>query len=216
MDEGTQRAVITVGGGRGFIVETAGHRLVVTAAHCLPHFPPAASITSTQERTYVELLGPLGNGAPKVGAECLFADPIGDIAVLGSPDCQEVYDEAVAYEELTEDVPPLRIADAPERAPAWLLTLDRQWIRCEVKHVGGPLWIENAAAPIMGGMSGSPILDADGGAIGVLCASAGTGNVAHTEGGPNPRLSESLPGWLLRQLAEADATKIKDDESESH
>lgn len=212
MEEDTQRAVITVGGGRGFIVETTRYRLVVTAAHCLPHFPPAAATSFTHERTYPELLGPLDNRAPKVGAECLFADPIGDIAVHCSPDDQAAYEEAAAFEKLTEDVPSLRIADAPECAPAWLLTLDRQWARCKAKHFGGPLWIESATVPIMGGMSGSPILNADGGAIGVLCCSSGTASGAHTEGGPNPRLVESLPGWLLRQLAEADdqGAKLRD------
>ena len=33
--------VMTAGSGRGFVVEGAGERLVITAAHCLPFLPPA-------------------------------------------------------------------------------------------------------------------------------------------------------------------------------
>jgi hypothetical protein len=75
-------SVITVGAGRGFVIEGERHRLVITAAHCLPFFPPCASISHREERTYEALLGPLGD-QPTVWTECLFADPIGDIAVLG-------------------------------------------------------------------------------------------------------------------------------------
>jgi hypothetical protein len=43
-----------------------------------------------------------------------------------------------------------------------------------------------AAQPIQSGMSGSPILDADGDAIGAVSTGAG-----------NPRLLDALPGWFL-------------------
>jgi hypothetical protein len=60
MDEDQVRAaVITVGEGRGFVVE-GWDRYVITAAHCLPHLPPPASFLGANERTYKALLGPLG------------------------------------------------------------------------------------------------------------------------------------------------------------
>ena len=117
-----RRAVVKVGdGGRGFMVEINDPFLklrvpvIITAAHCLPHFPPALGLISyTEERTYRALLGPLG-GEQTVWAECLFADPIADIAVLGSPDGQELYDEARAYEELMASMTPFVIGDAPKQ-----------------------------------------------------------------------------------------------------
>ncbi len=195
-----KRAVVTVGEGRGFIVETGDRRLVITAAHCLPHIPPAAAFLHTKERTYAGLLGPLGERKPEVSTECLFADPVADIAVLGEPDDQVLYEQAAAYNKLMDDVPALRIADPPPHCPAWLLTLDARWVRCDVRHNGGPLWLSNASEPIMGGVSGSPIIDSDGAAFGVMCTAGGTTN-EHTGGGPNPKLVDSLPGWLLRELA---------------
>jgi len=108
--------VITAGSGRGFVVESAGERLVIMAAHCLPFFPPAQSFFEPKERIY----GP-------------------------------------------------------------------------VRHFGGPLWITHAAEGIRNEMSGSPIVTEIGTAIGVVCTAA-----APWEGGPNPRLTHNLPGWLLR------------------
>jgi hypothetical protein len=44
----------------------------------------------------------------------LFADPIADIAVLGTPDDQALPDEAEAYEKLVEGMTPLMIGNAPK------------------------------------------------------------------------------------------------------
>ena len=77
--------VLTAGSGRGFVVEGAGERLVITSAHCLPLLPPAQSFFGPKERTYGPLLARLED-EPRAWAVCRFVDPIADIAVLGSPD----------------------------------------------------------------------------------------------------------------------------------
>ena len=53
-----------------------------------------------------------------------------------------------------------------------MLSLDGTWFACRIISFGLVLWVEAAAQPIKGGMSGSPIILPDGGAVGVLC----TGN----------------------------------------
>jgi hypothetical protein len=59
--EKAKQAVITVGDGRGFVVEgDLERRYVITAAHCLPELPPAHGASKLEERTYQKLLGPLG------------------------------------------------------------------------------------------------------------------------------------------------------------
>jgi hypothetical protein len=168
------------------------------------------------------LLGPLG-GERTVAAECVFVDPIADIAVLGSPDDQVLSEEAEAYEALIEDLPALSVkieADAsddweeyhrhpgnPLKWQAWLISLDGRPQQCFVTHIpNGPLWIEGAA-DIAGGMSGSPILAEDGETVvGVVCNSSGIGSgtsadPVSTEGGPNPRLAMNLPGRLMREFS---------------
>src|SRR6266404_5448920 len=173
--ERLKSGVITVGDGRGFVVEGAGERLVITAAHCLP------------------LLARRGE-EPRAWAVCRFVDPIADIAVLGSPDDPHADD----YKALMGTATALPFGDSVRHpvnfwGPARLLSLDGRWFSCTIRHFGGPLWITHAAERVHGGMSGSPIVAEAGTAIGVVCSTT-----SPREGGPNARLSDHLPGWLLR------------------
>jgi hypothetical protein len=166
--------------------------------------------------TYSDLVGRLGE-APTVWAECLFFDPIADLAVLGTPDCTELYNEADAYDQLIEQAQPLQIGALSFERPslrlsdgstfpgspftqleARLLSLAGHWFSCTVSSAGRSLDIKDAAEPIRNGMSGSPILLPTGDAIGVLCVSATFEDAPNTRGGPNPLLQSNLPGWMLR------------------
>jgi hypothetical protein len=186
--------VITAGSGRGFVVEGVGERLVITAAHCLPFLPPSQSFFEPKARVYGPLLARLGD-EPRAWAVCRFVDPIADIAVFGSP-AKPHTDE---YKALMETATAFSIAGTLRNPvnfwmPGRLLSLDcRRWFSCTVRHFGGPLWITHAAEGIRNEMSGSPIVTEIGTAIGVVCTAA-----APWEGGPNPRLTHNLPGWLLR------------------
>ncbi len=63
----------------------------------------------------------------------------------------------------------LAIADAPEQGHGRPLSLDGRWLRRRFQIINdGPLWIETEE-PIVGGMSGSPIISDDVAAIGVNC-----------------------------------------------
>ena len=214
----TSKSVVNVGGGRGFVVKHGHQRFVLTAAHCLPRdrngrvkLPPPLLFSSLQERTYPRWLGPLGTKRAKltVWAECVFVDPVADIAVLGAPDNEVTgYDEDVrqAYEDLVAGAKPLAIADAPKmgrerviggsfenRTPgkgfAFVLSLDGEWRKCAVTRPGRPgrLVVEDEGL-IEGGMSGSPIVSMDGKAIGLVS----TDEV-------HPVLRDNLPAWFFRR-----------------
>jgi hypothetical protein len=209
----TTDAVITVGTGRGFVIEVpvvtwdqaCRERYVVTAAHCLPTIPLCSAERNLSEVTYKPLLSELGE-APYVWAECVFVNPVTDLAVLGHPDWEEWKDHANVYYEFVRSVTnPLRVGAAPGQRydytddndeEAWLLSLDRHWFECRVHylHSFGPLYVYKTAEPIRGGMSGSPIVLADDTAIGVLTTTRG---YVEGYGTPNPRLTSDLPGWLL-------------------
>ncbi len=51
---------------------------------------------------------------------------------------------------------------------------------------------------------GSPIIADDGTAIGIVCIGSSIGDAPQTSGGPNPRLTHHLPGWLLQEAALAE------------
>jgi len=123
-----------------------------------------------------------------------FVDPIADIAVLGSPDNPHADD----YTALMWTATALSFGNPARHpvnfwAPARLLSLDGRWFSCTIRHIGGPLWITHAAERVHGGMSGSPIVGEAGTTIGVVCTTT-----SPREGDPNARLSDNLPGWLLR------------------
>ena len=191
------------------MVETTDKtRYVLTVAHCLPKIaghdlPPAHPGRYLNECTYNGLLAPLGQN-PAVMAECLFVDPISNLAILGQPDNQ-IFKEADAYNALVEARPALKISQRvveydhspDEGIPGSLLSLEGHWFSCTVHPRGAGLRVTAAAQPIPGGMSGSPILDADGDAIGAV--STGDGSI------PDPRLLGALPGWFLAKAVRGTA-----------
>lgn len=182
-------AVLTVGDGRGFVVEGNGFsRFVITAAHCLPHLPPANLSSFTEERTFKSLLGPL-SAKPSIWAECLFADPIADIAVLCSPDNQELPEEAERFDELVEAATALAIAAAGNAKKAQVLSLNAEWLAVTIEARAPWLMIAEADK-IASRMSGSPIINTRGEAVGLISTSG-------TAGSLNPLLIDALPPRIL-------------------
>ncbi len=205
------RSVVRVGGGRRFVVETERKgRFVITAAHCLPKLPPAHPGAFPAERTCPKLIGRLGGQKTTVWAECVFADPVADLAVLASPNDLHFGREAKAYETRIKKARPLpigRLTFVSKTVPlllsgtmftiptpptaesdAWVLSLDGRWFSCRVGSHGRAVEIIDSAEPIERGMSGTPIVAPGGAAIGVISLGVGI----------NPELAADLPAWMLR------------------
>lgn len=207
--------VIRVGDGRGFVLEHRVYfdfrdgrgirkvcrKVIVTASHGLPH-PPQMPVYSYQDTTYGPLLAPLG-GEPSVWAECLFFDPVADVAVLGAPDSQALYEECEAYDALLETRRPFAVA-APETGEAYMPALDGvSWkpTNLEVHITVGGNGLSTGAT--LAGQSGSPILNAKGQAVALV--SKGHENALinmercrFSEMDMQPTLKLALPPWLLR------------------
>ena len=186
----SRSGIIKVGDGRGFIVERGAFRFIITAAHCLPHLPPCHLMTQLEEITYRNLVGHL-DGDGVVWVECIFADPVQDIAVLGTPDDQELSEQADLYKKLTGAVMPVQIREAVAGETAWVLDLGGEFKSFVLEgNNRRRLWGKIPEGIMKPGMSGSPILGDDGLAIS-LC------NI----GGPSPdspliNLEKCLPGWF--------------------
>ena len=215
-------AVLKVGHGRGFVVNRRRHlgheeRVIITAAHCLEHallvngtegLPPCHPDRYSVDETYKSLLGRLGEELT-VWAQCLFADPIADIAVLGQPDHQAFaeLDAFGAYYELMDSMEVLTVADAPAQGVetitgfgghqfktptagegrARVLSLDGEWREGHIVRRRNWLTFEPGEL-IVPGMSGSPILNMAGAAIAVVSGDGG------------PVIVDSLSATLVRGI----------------
>jgi hypothetical protein len=153
-----KRAIIQIStGGRGFLVGAAkDRRYIITAAHCLPHFPEPHLANSANELSYPDILSALGKPERKVWAALVEFNSASDFAVLGAPDDQALWEEYEQYEAFTEHAtmriaespppPPLQLPDFDlmseadlrawkplgREAPAWMLSLDGQWLPLQI------------------------------------------------------------------------------------
>ena len=184
--------ILKVGNGRGFLICLDDQIAIVTAAHCLPGLPPAHPASHAGERTYANLAGPLGAN-PRVWAECVFVDPIADLAVLVAPDDQELPDEYTAYLAFTKSKPSFRVGTLERPSLVWLFSLTGRWIPCSAARSGGSagfahgVELDGPPAAYEQGTSGSPIVVSDGCAIGLVSVGRAL----------NPLLAESLPPRIL-------------------
>jgi hypothetical protein len=216
-------SVITVDKGRGFIIEHRAlfdfgdgfrrlrRKLVVTASHCLPHAPKMPCY-SYQEATYANLLAPLG-AQPSIWAECLFFDPVSDLAILGEPDNQELGEESDAYARLMAGRKPFTIA-APETGEGYMLALDAvSWQPTSLK-VQENIWgISLSTGATLAGQSGSPIVDAKGRAVALVSIGSeqvdlNSGSRTNMDAVPQPILKFQLPSWVLKTVRATGTKKV--------
>ncbi|MCK1417646.1 trypsin-like peptidase domain-containing protein [Bradyrhizobium sp. CW4] len=180
-------AVVRVGrGGRGFIVGTKGlARYVVTAAHCLPRsrYPRPNLANGSKQLAFSQIIGPLGS-KPTIWAELQVLNLIDDLAVFGELD-DEVFSEE--YAKLTDTAMKAGVPPHQVEMPGWVLSLDCRWVPCTVQS--GDRLLHISKAKIENGMSGSPILNAAGAAIGLI-----------STGSTNPSLADCLPPWIWRRV----------------
>jgi len=209
-----KRAVVQVGYGRGFVVSAGEYgRYIITAAHCLPRwrYPRAHLANGATELTFPRIIGALGSKREKrtISAELCFLNLADDVAVLAEPDGQIFWEECDQYQAFTEQAisigrpPPPRKSyewTVESETPAWLLSLDGEWLRCTVQNNGRWLSVRQGYELINSGMSGSCIADDNGAALGIVSTGGGT---LFGDGGFHPSLTDCLPPWLLRKLDHA-------------
>jgi hypothetical protein len=200
-------AIVQVGcrDGRGFIVGGAhGARYVVTAARCLAQsrFPRPNLAFRVREWTFPNVIGPLGANRGTITAQLCVINLADDIAVFGEPN-KELGFETHQYKQFTAIAMPVAEPPAtPEPcrwrnasgSRAWVSAPDGTWLCCSVQDSGGFLMV--GGVDVTSAMSGSPIVNADGAAIGLISATEGGGR--YDTGYRS--LVDCLPAWLWRKL----------------
>jgi hypothetical protein len=104
------------------------------------------------------------------------------MAVLGPPDNQELSKASEAYDAFMEEIPPLSMVETGETGKAWFLCLGNAWVSGRFERRNwGPMWVFELEQPLLGGMSGSPIVN------------------EKEQQSPVPQtvLYRNLPGWML-------------------
>lgn len=209
-------SVVRVGGGRGFVIvyrakvppmkhipglraaRFVERRLIVTAAHCLALSIPCHSAAYSKDRMCPRL-GTLDGKKKKIWGECLFVDPIADIAVLGEPDGQELPEQAEAYDDLTGNACAIPIGAAAKGGRGWILSLAGRWVRTTVDIFSGSYGGCLSVVRTEPGMSGSPILNDGGQAVGIIAVGTMVNSKIDKieKVGPQPILARDLPCWLV-------------------
>jgi len=180
--------------GRGFVIgATPGQRYVVTAAHCLQR---SSSRRPNLAFTLSNVIGRLGTKRGTIWAELCMANLTGESRCSASLTSKNSRMKRSA----TSNSPPSRYRPRRRQLRSSRIAAAMQRNRrhgCSRSGAHGcraPLTL--SGVEIKAGMSGSPLLDEDGAAIGFIPALQRNGDGNNT----CPSLKDCLPGWLWKQL----------------
>ncbi|MGJ5096742.1 hypothetical protein ACQR18_32010 [Bradyrhizobium oligotrophicum] len=205
-----KKAIVRVGKGRGFMIGGG----IVTTINWLSNppefkYPRFETIEqqNAQPPSEARIVGRL-DGTLTADADCVFADPISSVAILGG--YSEEFRRIEHWEYRLPVHAPLRPTFAGHGAvqDAWFLSIDEKWVKCRVRtnyddlrFVGDDPDEWGGEPEIAGNLSGSPIIDEDGGAIGIILAPS---KKKHRDQwfGHHVVLIRSLPGSYIASISE--------------
>lgn len=89
----------------------------------------------------MNILGPLG-AEPSVWVECLFADPVADIALLGEPDGQGLPDECETYLAFLQQCEPIKIVDGDPEQSVRMRSPSGPWFKARGRRSSKAIYID--------------------------------------------------------------------------
>lgn len=198
-----EKATVTIlgKGGRGVLVSGG---FILTAAHCLNISLEGGMVLG--EHCIEEIDTCLGKC--KVTAKA--AEPVNDIAALGSLDDQEFWDEAANFADFCNNVTEVKIAEplllGASEFPVYIYTHKGTWLEAVADIVGfeNPVISVNCEEQIEGGTSGSPIVNEAGELVAIVSNTNVIDNYVTACHGSNPQPLLTLPVWVCNAIHEAE------------
>ena len=200
---------LTKMGGQGVLVPGG---FILTAAHCIDWAGTGGMALGDH---FVEKVRT--RDGRKFLAEVYAVEPVADIAALGAPDGQVLYDDCEAFETFAEDTPAValfpRAVEVDENLRIYVRGHKGNWITGRATRYGLPGKPPNGAVclhaeqRIVGGDFGGPVVDRFGRLVGLVSWS---GEQVEWDGGfrgMTPTPWTALPCWLMNQIARAAKTR---------
>jgi len=190
--------------GRGVFV-TGNY--IITAAHCIP--PPVMDagheqfLMLTSDDYLIQVKTTIG----KIIVTPYIIERIRDIAVLGALDNQRFIDEAEEFEEVCEQITPVKLwqedMELFKPFPVYAYNLDRTWTKSIAKQcaANAPNLAIMFDEQIKSGASGGPIINENGELVGIISTSSIVSPGIKSTG-PCPRPHMTLPAWIMRLIME--------------
>lgn len=183
------------GNGRAFLV--AGGYLL-TAAHCVDFDLEGGLALGDYLLQFVETVS-----GQRFRVSPVMIDPVSDLAVLGFPDNQEFGEDCQGFQDFIDETSPIEIAfESPSTDDELcIFTHLRTWIYGKAwisDFTSNPssLWVE-MAEPVIGGTSGSAVLNQSGKAIAVVSVFTDSeDDLSSGSNGPQPLIHQCLAKFL--------------------
>ena len=184
--------------GRGFVVH-GGY--ILTAAHCVPW--NGDGLMALDIPFHVTVVTPHGQ---RITGRVVAVEPVSDIAVIGSPDCQAFYAESNTFDDFVESGERLIVCDDEypfgEWFPVHVFTHECEWISGKAMYKGDASTLCFQTRPtIPNGTSGSIFVNDRGEVVGIVSSSTET-NGDEPSSGTCGRPCQCLPVWILRAIKE--------------
>ncbi len=172
--------------------------LIITASHCVDWSNDGGMTLGDH------FLSKITTDAGILTAGISAVEPVSDIAILESPDCQTFYEESVAFDDYFESIKPVKLCVViPNRFksfPVWVWTHLNNWVAGEANfYDANSTFGYKTDVEITGGTSGGPIVNENGELVGVV--SQGTTTEENGKFYSSAALLPlALPTWVIARV----------------
>ena len=180
-----------------------GGGFILTAAHCVNYRVEGAMALGCP------FLERVKTSKGELVATVVAVEPVADIAVLGPPDDQMLFNEAQEYEQFCEQTRPVALCSRRKsftgKIPIHILSPSLKWIdgTANVIRPCRPTAFVVAESEVKNGASGGPIIDDAAALIGLTSIFSVPARPGGANDGPAPRPRFALPIWVYQDICGA-------------